>query len=177
GEVNYYNKNDALESRYWFLPRVGEDKQSEGGWTLGGPVYIPKVYDGRNKTFFFASMDIFRYVTTTNISGVSAVGTVPTVAERNGDFRELLGPQIGTDVLGRPIFKGEVYDPVTTRPDGQGGFIRDPFTYNGQLNVIDPARLSSISTFFQPGFATPTLPGVVNNWAGPGAQSFVDKDQ
>src|SRR5262249_24444351 len=152
------------ESRYWFLPRVGEDKQSEGGWTLGGPVYIPKVYDGRNKTFFFASTDIFRYVTTTNISGVSAVGTVPTLAERQGDLRVLLGRQTGTDVLGRPIFKREICDPATTQPDGHGGFIRDPFTYNGQLNVVDPARLSSVSIFFQPGFATPTLPGIVNNW-------------
>src|ERR1041385_1407293 len=78
---------------------------------------------------------------------------------RAGNFSELLGPQIGSDALGRPIFQGEIYDPATTRPDGRGGFIRDPFTFNGQLNVIDPARLSPISTFFQNGYKLPTTAG------------------
>ena len=84
---------------------------------------------------------------------------------------------MGTDGLGRPVFKGEIYDPTTTRPDGNGSFIRDPFAFNGQLNVIDPARFSSVSKFFQPGYANPTGVGIVNNWVGLPNKGSTQKDQ
>src|SRR5204863_1927215 len=125
-------RNDALEARDFFSPKVNGDKQNEGGWAVGGPVVIPKVYDGRNKTFFFTTYDIFAW----RLAAGGQIASVPTQAMREGDFTQLLGPQIGTDILGRPIFQGEIYDPSTTRPDGKGGFVRDPFMCNGQLNAI-----------------------------------------
>src|SRR5262249_8202041 len=94
------------------------------------------------------------------------VATVPTAQMQTGDFSQLIGPQIGTDILARPIFQGEIYDPSTTRPDGQGGFIRDPFNYNGHLNVMNPARFSRISKYFQGGYPAPNRPGTVQNWVG-----------
>jgi hypothetical protein len=89
----------------------------------------------------------------------------------------LLGPQVGTDALGRPVFQGEIYDPSTTRPDGHGGFIRDPYTYNGQLNVMNPALISPVSMNFLQHILPPTNPGTANNWVGPSNQFRVNKDQ
>lgn len=177
GAIFYYNKNDALEARNWLLPAKAEDKQSNGGWTLGGPVYIPHLYDGRNKTFFFFGMDIFRYVTTSAIGNAPVTNSVPTVLMRTGNFSELLGKQLGIDALGRPIYTGEIYDPSTSRTLSNGTTIRDPFMYNGQLNVIPPSQLSSISNFFGSHYARPTGPGVTNNWIGLAAPTTIDKDQ
>ena len=64
------------------------------------------------------------------------------------------------------MYQGEIYDPATTRPDGKGGFIRDPFAYQGQLNVIDPSRFSSVSKFFQNLVPSPTRLGLTANWVG-----------
>ena len=168
GDVYYYNRSSALEARYFFLPSTGLDNQNEGGLAVGGPVYIPHLYDGRNKTFFFANFMTFRFANNGPLAfaGGLSKGSVPTTLMRTGNLSELLGPQIGTDALGRPIFQGEAYDPATTRADGHGGFIRDPFMYNGQLNVINPARLSPISTFFQQGYKLPTTSGTSLNWLG-----------
>src|SRR5262249_33631495 len=80
----------------------------------------------------------------------------------SGDFSEWLGPQIGTDVLGRPVLQGEIYDPATTRADGRGGFVRDPFPGN----TIPSNSLSPISTFLQKFYPLPTRPGVQSNWVG-----------
>src|SRR6185437_15873416 len=68
----------------------GSDKKNDYGGTIGGPVWIPKLYNGRNKSFFFFSYEQFRQAS----SGTS-VSTLPTSAERSGDFSALLGPATG----------------------------------------------------------------------------------
>ncbi len=166
GTAFEYLRNDALDSKNFFAGRATPNKQNEFGFTIGGPVI-------KNKTFFFGMYSGYRLRLTP--SGVTA--TVPTAAMRNGDFSELLGAQIGTDALGRPIFQGEIYDPSTTRPDGSGGIIRDPFNFGGQLNHIDPARFSSVSTFFQGGYTAPTQSGTQLNWTGTAAASPVNSDK
>ncbi|MBN1566456.1 MAG: TonB-dependent receptor [Acidobacteria bacterium] len=105
--------------------KKAEDRQQDWGFNVGGPVYIPKVYDGRNKTFFFYSYE--RNSVTTN---ASATYTMPTAAFRNGDFSAVLGSAIGTDPLGRTIYEGTIYDPTTTQTVNVGGtnyVVRDPF--------------------------------------------------
>lgn len=57
--------------------------RNEFGGSVGGPVLLPKVYDGRNKTFWFFSYEGYR-----NISSEMAGFRVPTEATRNGDFRD-----------------------------------------------------------------------------------------
>jgi hypothetical protein len=161
GDLYEYFRNVRLDARNWFAKNRGDEKQNEFGATVGGPVMLPG-YDGRDKTFFYFFYGGFRFRST----GTGQFRTVPTALMRQGDFSEWLGPQLGTDLLGRPIYKYEIYDPLTTRPDGAGGYIRDPFMYNGQLNVIDPSRFSKISTFFQNAFPAPTLPGISANWVG-----------
>lgn len=186
GSAYYYGVNDALNARNWFAQKVTRARQHEPGFAVGGPVYIPHVYDGRNKTFFFTSIDVFR-----DQNAGTQLASVPTALMRDGNFTELLGPSVGTDLLGRPVYQNAIYDPETSRilTAGQvdpvtglvatsSGPIRDPFAFGGVLNVIDPARASHVSQFFQAGYALPTLPGVQNNWLGPqNPPSATYKDQ
>jgi hypothetical protein len=166
GSAFEFFRNTVLDSRNWFAKSKNPEKQNEFGFTLGGPLI-------KNKLFLFGSYDGYRFRT----APTGVIATVPTAKMRAGDFSEWLGPQIGTDQLGRPVYTGEIYDPSSTRPDGSGGFLRDPFMFNGQLNLIDPARLSSISKNFQTGYPLPTIPGVANNWIGANSPSPVTMDK
>lgn len=181
GALYEYLRNQKLDARDTFLPQVPQDQQNNFGFAVGGPIVIPHVYNGKDKTFFFVSWDFYRFRSTFAGSGgeEATTASVATQAMRGGDFSALLGPAIPgvTDASGRPVYKGEVFDPATTRPGPSGGFVRDPFSFNGQLNVIDPARLSAISQAVIAQEALPNLPGVANNWIGPNAEIRVDKDQ
>jgi hypothetical protein len=78
------------------------DRKHDYGFSVGGPVRLPKIYDGRNKTFFFFSLERYRNVTRSS----GSLATLPTDAFRRGDFSAALtGRQLGTDILGRPIME------------------------------------------------------------------------
>jgi Carboxypeptidase regulatory-like domain/TonB-dependent Receptor Plug Domain len=77
------------------LDQPNTNIQSDWGFSFGGPVYLPKVYDGRNKTFWFFSYDRYRQ------SFVPSVITLPTQAELAGDFSALVNPSNGKPI---PIF-------------------------------------------------------------------------
>ncbi len=159
GDAFEFVRNNDFDARSFFAPTVAIEKQNEFGFTGGGPVYIPKVYDGRNKTFFFATFTQFIEHT---ISQGSVV-TLPTAAFRQGDFSQLLGPTIGTDSMGRPVAQGEIYDPKSTHPDGQGGFVRDPFPGN----MIPQSAQSAVSRAWQSFLPPVTDPSqIVNNFLG-----------
>ena len=160
GSAYEYLRNNALDARGFFDRSVPKDQQNEFGFTLGGPVYIPKVYNGRNKTFFYFNMGWFRY----QYSVGGSVYTMPIDAYKKGDFSGLLGGQIGTDALGRPVFQGAIYDPSTTRPDGRGGFIRDPFPGN----IIPQGTFSPVSAKFQSYYPGPQTSGLSNNYVASG---------
>jgi len=119
--------NNALNARSFFQPRIAAGNQNEGGFTLGGPVVLPKLYDGRNKTFFFGSLGL--YFTRNGPS--YELRTIPTVEFKQGDFSKFVS---GGALI--PIF-----DPASTRPDGKGSYVRDQFPNN----VIPPARISRAS--------------------------------
>lgn len=106
GSLYQYMRNTSLDARQFFLQYRPQDNQNNAGFAIGGPVVIPKVYNGKNKTFFFANWDVYRYRAT--VAGVQAAifGSVATSLMRQGNFSELLGPQVGTDPLGRPILQG-----------------------------------------------------------------------
>lgn len=104
-----------------------EDKQASGrsnNWaaTLGGPVVLPKLYNGKDKLFFFFSYNGFKDVKTEDANSINR--TIPTMAERQGDFSQLL--QVPNSA------RYQLHDPLTTRPDtsNPGHFIRDPFPGN-----------------------------------------------
>jgi hypothetical protein len=82
GSVSWYTRNPALTARTFYQPTASGMRRNEFSATIGGPVIVPKVYNGRNKTFFFASYEPKRRRDET-----AQWQNVPTAAERNGDFR------------------------------------------------------------------------------------------
>jgi hypothetical protein len=125
----------------------------EYGFSMGGPVVIPRLYNGRNRTFWFASYEARRQA-----SSSTAQYRVPTMAMRNGDFSNL------RDSQGRLI---ALYDPLTTNSQT---YARQPFNYGGRLNVIDPARLNPVAKFMFGVTRVPTNevnPLIDVNWIGP----------
>ena len=110
-------------------------------------MFIPKVYDGRNKSFFFHNMER----TTQKDYNQSGFVTLPTQDFKRGDFSKLLnagftgtsgsGSNAGTDALGRPVTFGAIYDPATSR-QVNGNWVRDPFPGN----VIPRNRFAGVSS-------------------------------
>src|SRR5205823_8452677 len=87
-------------------------RRNDYGFSFGGPVTIPKLYNGHNKTFFYVNFEQFRETTVINNFPI----TVPTVAYRSGDFRQALtNRNLGADGLGRAILENTIYDPKTER--------------------------------------------------------------
>lgn len=180
GSVYGYFANEAFYAGLPFLTNPSKpdehlrprNRKFDYGFTVGGPVWIPKLYRGRNKTFFFFNFE--RYQET--VDSVQTQ-TVPTLKMRSGDFSEILtGRVLGTDALGRPIMENAIYDPATTRVVN-GQVVRDPFPGNIIPNFqsrVDPvaARIqalipaptnASITNNFQPIATSPkvqTIPGV-----------------
>ena len=136
GDVYDYLRNGALDANNYFNNLSGLERpnshRNQFGVAVGGPVYIPGVYKQTNKTFFFFNFEGHR-----DHNAGQLTGTVPIPAFRTGDFSALLGAQVGTDGLGRPILSGQLYDPFSTRPLG-AGFIRDPIPGNNLATYVSP---------------------------------------
>ncbi|HKX29893.1 MAG TPA: TonB-dependent receptor [Blastocatellia bacterium] len=168
GSAYDYMTNEALNAHRPFStpfassPRAAKalDRKHDYGFTVGGPVYLPKLYDGRNKTFFFFNLERYRNVNRSS----GDLTTLPTDAFRRGNFSAILGPQIGTDALGRPILANAIYDPRTTRvvtgTDGLQHTIRDPFPNN----VIPESLLDPVALKIQSLIPAPDNGNVVQNW-------------
>ena len=159
GSFYEYFANDALNARGFFPAKASKQRSNAFGFTTGGPVYIPKVYDGRNKTFFFFNLDYLKFR-----SGVlpGFGNTTPVDAFKQGDFSALLtGRQVGTDALGRAILEGQIFDPSTTRLVN-GIPVRDPFPGN----IIPGNMRSSVAGKLVPLMVKPDRPGLALNVAG-----------
>ncbi|HTG89795.1 MAG TPA: carboxypeptidase regulatory-like domain-containing protein [Vicinamibacterales bacterium] len=133
------------------------NRRNNFGGSLGGPATIPGVYEGRNRTFFFYTLEQFRQVETR----AGLLQTMPTDRMRNGDFGEALtGRQLGVDPLGRPIMENAIYDPRTTRTVN-GQVVRDPFPGN----VIPRELLDPVALKWQEYIPRATRQGqLINNW-------------
>jgi hypothetical protein len=135
------------------------DVEHNWGFTVGGPVYIPHVYDGRNKTFFYFSADWYRF----NAPAGGPI-TVPTGAEKSGDFSALcqsgFSAGICNDRDSNSKVLNQIYAPtVFTPPSGCG--ITPGQAFAG--NVIPAGCFSSISNRLLSLVPNPTLGGLVNN--------------
>jgi Carboxypeptidase regulatory-like domain len=159
GSLYEYFVNEALNAGQPFTDNGNgglvrpKSRQNDFGGSFGGPVWIPKIYDGHNRTFFFFNYEMYRDRVATN----NGFETVPTAAYRNGDLSYLLtGEQIGTDPLGRPIMNGAIYDPATTRTVN-GQVVRDPFPNNYiNPNRFDPVAAKVLSYLPTPVNGSPT---------------------
>src|SRR5436190_18588720 len=116
GSTYDFLRNDAVDARGFFAKTKAVYRQNDFGFTAAGPVWIPKLYNGRNKTFFFVSYEGFR----NRVGSNGSILTVPTPEMYKGDFRNWVDPS------NKQI---PIYDPGTTRSQGSG-FIRDVFPDN-----------------------------------------------
>jgi hypothetical protein len=151
GTVYDYLVNSALNATPSYVGVKNAIHQNDYGFTVGGPVWIPKVYNGRNKTFFFWSFEEFRQ----NLLNSTTFSTVPIQAYRNGDFSGLIstenrlvstaaGPY--TDPLGRTIPSGTIFDPATTVTASNGQLVRNPFPGNIiPSSRFDPSAVKILS--------------------------------
>jgi hypothetical protein len=146
-------------------------RQLDFGGSFGGPVVIPHLYNGHDKTFFFFAYEEYHNSQTLNQGTI----TVPTAAYRNGDLSSLLlGPikdSAGNpvlDCLGRQMINGAVYDPKTTRTascvDGSTAVVRDPFPNNfiGDPSTWDPVAQKVLT--YLPTPSGPTASALTNNY-------------
>jgi hypothetical protein len=139
-------RNDKLNANDFFANRSGTARApfrfNQFGGTVGGPVYLGKVYDGRNRTFFFANVEIVRFV-----QGITYTSVQPDPTHLTGNFSNarLANGNLVT-----------IYDPATTRANPAGaGFVRTPFAGN----VIPDSRIDPVARNVSKLFPSPTLAG------------------
>ncbi|HEY7339219.1 MAG TPA: TonB-dependent receptor [Bryobacteraceae bacterium] len=135
-------------------------RRNDFGFTLGGPVWIPKIYDGRNRTFFFFTGEEYKLGQNVIPTAIS----VPTQAYRQGNFSQaLLSAKLGTDPLGNSILGNEIYDPSTLQTVG-GQLVTSPFLGN----TIPAGRMDAVALKVQSLLPLPTNSGLfANNYQQP----------
>jgi len=147
-------RNDDLDARGFFAPTRSIYKQNDFGVAGGGPVIIPKVYNGRNKTFFYLSYEGFR----NRLGANGVISSVPTPEMYSGDFSKWV------DQSGKLL---TIYDPATTvaNPNGSG-FVRTPFANN----QIPKSQFSTVTNQILPyaQILKPNIAGLV-----PGTSAYV----
>lgn len=158
GALFDYLRNDALDARGFFAPRTPVNRQNEFGANFSGPIRIPGLYDGKNRSFFFFNYTGFRF----RAGALNQLYTIPTPDMVRGDFSRV------TDRNGRLRV---IYDPATTASDASG-FTRAPFPGN----AIPASRFSKVSSKILPLIPAPTLDRQSDNFLSVGANRF-DRDQ
>jgi hypothetical protein len=164
--VNPVFNADGLLNNAYGSPK-STYKENNFGANLGGPIR-------KNKTFFFFNYEGDRY----SQYAFGGLTTVPTSPMLKGNFNAWLGSQVGTDALGRAVFKDEIYDPTTTRlvpagtvdpvtkltnNSGADAVIRDPFASGGILNQIPTGEFSSATSTLLQYFPTPQYSSLTLN--------------
>jgi hypothetical protein len=166
GSAFDFYQSQKFSANTWSNNKLGRAKsifhRNDFGGSAGGPVYIPKVYNGRNKTFFFFAYEGYRFPSTAGASEL----TIPSSAMRQGDFSEYKFKN-GTLI--------PIYDPSTTTLDSTGKYVRTAFPGNR----IPSSQLSSISKniaayYPAPNQVSPVRPtdqyatGIERNYLTPG---------
>jgi hypothetical protein len=132
GGAYEFFRNRALNARNFFADPAGPKPQftrNQFGANLGGPFW-------RDKLFFFIDYDGTR-----QRQAQTASTTVFTAEQKAGDFSGALGSQTGIDALGRPVYKGQIFDPLSLRRLADGTPVRDPFPGN----TIPVSRLNPVA--------------------------------
>lgn len=146
GAAYGFYRSEALGANDFLNNRAGGEKTKtkfrRAGFNLGGPVFLPKVYNGKNRTFYSVS-----YESTYEQSAELDLGTltVPTADERQGDFSKLLALGPGY----------QIYDPDTTTATGDGFYRRLPFAGN----ILPASRINTVAKNVQQYWPLPNLGG------------------
>ncbi|MCU1335836.1 MAG: hypothetical protein JWO19_1417 [Bryobacterales bacterium] len=179
GSAYDYFVNEALNAGTPFTAGTGDksnqhlrsaQRRNDYGFTFGGPIRIPKVYNGHDKSFFFFNFEQFRESQTVT----TGLQNVPTLAYRAGDFSAAQGAQLtiggqpASDALGNPLFQNAVYDPKTQRVALDGSIVR--LQYPG--NKIPLTDMDPVAARIQAMIPLPTNNGLINNYAVPAYTNF-----
>jgi hypothetical protein len=170
GSLYEFLRNEKLDANAFFSNRTGAGKlpfkQNQYGFALGGPLHLPKLYRGREKTFWFFNWEGFR-----QRQAQPQIGTVPTLAQRRGDFNDL---------------NRNIYDPFSGMVGASGAIVRQPFP-----NRIIPAQRFNRATslYLNEVIPAPSFPGIANNlinttpvsndrdvWVTRGDHTFSERD-
>ncbi|MDE1177427.1 MAG: TonB-dependent receptor [Edaphobacter sp.] len=154
GSLTGIFQNEAFNANGYAAKQAGQVRAQNRfnlfSVALGGPISIPKVYNGKDKSFFFFNYERDSF---NNLGFGGSNATIPTPEMLDGDFSAWLDPSktlnansgktITTDILGRPVVFGQIYNPDTTRTLSKGevdsatgriaksnGFVRDPYANN-----------------------------------------------
>ncbi|HTQ53778.1 MAG TPA: TonB-dependent receptor [Bryobacteraceae bacterium] len=181
GSAYDYVVNDALNANSFDNNAFGTPKspfkQNSFGANLGGPVTIPKIYNGKNKTFFFFSYEGARK---RNYSP-TALRNLPTQNFKEGDFSQMLDPSFtgssasGTSIVdgaGNAALFGAIYDPHSTVQLPDGSYSRTQFPGN----LIPPTDISTVSANILKlaPIPNPLLSSLLRNYPGVANQPWFD---
>jgi len=149
GNLFEFHRNNSINARNWFAARNAKLIQNQFGGMIGGPVV-------RDRLFFFADFESFRQAEEALFNL-----TLPTSRMKRGDFGEVLGANAGTDAAGRPVQRGMIFDPGSTRLAADGRrFLRDPFPGN----MIPAARFDTPGTRIAAIYPEPNGAGLAQNF-------------
>ncbi len=178
GTAYNYLRNDVLNARNMFQATIPKFRNNQYGGSVGGPVWLPKLYNGKDKTWFFLS-----YEGVKNRATASTVTRVPTAAELSGNFSVVVPGVAASNI--------DIYNPFSTRadPNKAGQYLRDPFPSRTiPSNLVHPFAAKYLAMFSP----TPNyqLSGTLNNylvtgpsksdsgiWVGRLDHSFSDRDR
>ena len=162
--------NPTNTAGFGSITKKPRDRQNDFGGSLGGPVRIPHLYNGKDKTFFFFAWEQYR-----NRRGLqNSLVTLPSAAERSGDFSALLGPSLGNInpcTPGQPVLQGQIFDPSTTQVVG-GQTCRLPFT-NNQVPVSSTVAQKVLTFVPQPNRGGSGPGGISGNYLNPSTLDHV----
>lgn len=153
GTAYEFFRNEKLDTANFFVNRAGTNpipgrddrrtplRYNQYGFAAGGPVLIPKIYNGKDKTFFFGNVEVVQLR-----RSLFRTFSVPTMLMRTGNLSE---------------GSSDVFDPSTTRPnpDLPGRYLRTPFPGR----TIPPARMSAVAQNILKLYPAPQRGGIVNN--------------
>jgi hypothetical protein len=160
GDCWEFVRNDALDSNNFFSNAAGAPKQpykqNQFGCTLGGPIVLPKVYNGRNKTFFFTDYEGLRRST----SASSTIEDIPPASFRTGNFSS---------------YPYSIYDPAARQFAANGTVVSTPFPGNQiPTSRLNAGAVATLNLLPQPNFGA--LGAQSRNYLFSGSQRF-DSDQ
>lgn len=164
GDAWEFLRNDVLDGNDYFNNKAGVPRpafrRNQFGLAVGGPIWIPRMYNGKNRTFFFVD-----YEGTRASQGNTLTGTVPTNTERSSgftDFSDLISLQRGNnkaDAAGVVYPLGTILDPATTTPHGSS-YVRTPF----MGNILSTTRIDPNAIALLKLLPPPTTSTLQNNY-------------
>jgi len=156
---------NTWQNNFYGNPRTNQ-KRDQYGFELDGPVVFPKLYNGRDKTFFLLQFENWN-----GIEPAAAVSSVPQPEWLTGDFSKTTYFDGATQSY-KPL---TIYDPLTLHDNGHGVLVRDPFSGNQiPQGRINPVAQKILSYYAKPNVAsTAGLNTWQNNFQGPAPQQNI----